>query len=736
MNLKQDFPAEPRRDDIDLRELLGTVLDHKWIIAAFVTVFTVAGLAYALLAAPVYEADATVQVEQKVPSLPGLDDLTQTLGASTSRATTEVALLMSRTIVGKAIGDLHLDIEAAPRRLPVLGSFIARRHAAEHPDELADPWMGMQSYDWGGARIVIPRLEVPAALLDQPMHLVAGEAGAYELRDDDDHAVLRGRAGQRTTSNGITLEVAALQARPGTVFDVVKHAPMTTIQQVQAALVATEQGKDSGIILLTYRSVDPQRATALLDRITQLYVQQNVERNAAEAANSLGFVREQLPKVRADLDRSSRALNAYQSRAGSIDITLQTKGLLDQVVALEASMQQVRMQRAEAEQRFAPGHPAAQSLARQQGVLESKKAALEREIARLPDTQQEVLRLSRDVQVSGQTYANLLNQAQQLDIARAGTVGNVRVVDAAATDTGHPVWPRLVFVLPGAFVLGGLLGLAVVFVRQLLRRGIEDMADIERQGLPVYACVPRSDAEQQLAAVVRRRREPAPSRLLARVAPNELAIESLRSLRTSLHFARLEARNNILMLTSARPGGGKSFVSANLAATMAQAGQPVLLVDGDMRRGALHTLMGDPAGVGLSDVIAGSVAVHEAVRPVAGVSGLSYLPRGTAPPNPSELLMHERFADVLAALEERYGMIIIDAPPVLAVTDATIIGHHAGTTMLVVRFGVDQAHEVALACQRLEQGQVTVRGAIFNAVERRSAGYYAYAYDDYRPVRA
>ena len=722
-----------RDDEIDLGELLGILIDHKWLIIIVTGLFFLCSVAYALLATPIYQANAVVQVEQKVPDLPGLSAISQTLGASSSEATTEIALITSRSVIGQAVDNLGLVVTATPRHFPLLGDFIARHYSPAQPGAVVPPKFGMNSYDWGGSALDIFRLDVPASLQGTTLTLVAGEHGAYSLRDDDGNVLVNGRVGQSASGHGVTIQVKALAANPGARFDVVRQRDLAVIGKLQQDVNASEQGKDSGIIALTYNNADPRLATNLLDQISELYVRQNVERNSAEAANSLRFVKEQLPNVRRDLERATAALNAYQTRAHSVDITMQTKGLLDQEVTVETSIQQLRMQQADMERKFTPQHPAYKALMQQIGQLEAQKAAMEKQVGKLPDTQQELLRLTRDVQVSNETYTGLLNQAQQLDIARAGTVGNVRIIDKAAVDTSRPVAPRKAMVVLGGTFLGGFLAVAFIFLRQMLNRGVEDPAAIEQIGLPVYASIPLS--EQEIAISVKEGAQHHGSNgkqhLLAASAPADLATEALRSLRTSLHFARLEAKNNLLMISGSSPNAGKTFVSSNLAAVIAQAGQKVLLIDADMRKGGQHKVMGGKPDNGLSELITGQIEISAAIRPIGGVQGLHFIARGKVPPNPSELLMHANFTALLNKLMPLYDLVIIDTPPILAVTDAAVIGHHAGTSLLVVRFGLNQAREIALAKQRFEQNGVEIKGAIFNAVERRSAGYYSYGYYEY-----
>lgn len=726
MTATQD-PA-PRDDEIDLSELLGTLSDNKWLIGTITGIFVALSIAYALLTTPIYQATSMVQVEQKVPNLPGLSALTETLSASNPEATTETALITSRMVIGAAVDELNLTIESGPRRLPVLGNFIARHYASSNPGAVSPPMFGLIGYDWGGAKLSIFQLDVPANLLDRPLRLVAGKGGAYVLVDDDDNVLVVGKAGEAASGHGVTIQVQTLIANPGTQFRVFRHRRLTVINGLQKAINVTEQGKESGILQMTYDNPDPERATNVLQQVGELYVRQDVDRNSAEAANSLKFVREQLPNVRRDLEKATAALNAYQIRAHSVDISMQTQGLLDQEVSIQTNIQQLRLQQADMQRQYTPEHPAYKALMQQIGQLEGQKNAIDKKVGSLPDTQQQLLKLTRDVQVSNDTYTGLLNQAQQLDIARAGTVGNVRVIDRAAVDVTRPVWPRKVIVVLGGALLGCFVALVYVFIRQMLNRGIEDPAVIEKLGLPVYATIPASLREQTLRD--KRFHRDSKHRLLVMDAPADLATEALRSLRTSLHFARLEAKNNVLVISGSSPDVGKTFVSANLAAVVAQSNQRVLLIDGDMRMGSLHKVVGGKPEVGLSELISGQTDLIAATRQVGPLENLHFIARGKIPPNPSELLMNARFSTLLDHLKQAFDLIIIDTPPILAVTDAAIIGHHAGTALLVVRFGVNQVREIALARQRFEQNAVPIKGAIFNAVEKRSSGYYSYAYYD------
>ena len=729
-------PAVSDDDEIDLLALFGTLLDHKWLIAGITAGFMVVGAAYALLAAPVYRATATIQVEQKKPGIPGLSDMSDLLGAQ-SQAVTEIQLLTSRSVIGKAVDALKLDIDIQPSLFPLLGNFLHRHYAPDHEGDLAPPQLGMSRFAWGGESLKIFQLEVPNALLEKKLNLIAGEKGHFTLFDDDENILVEGQVGLPAEKNGVKVQVEALSANPGTRFTVARERRLSAILDYQQALNVSETGKESGIITLSLDDEQPDQALAVLNAISQQYVLQNVERASAEAASSLDFLRGQLPEVRHDLEQSENALSGYQSRAKSADISLETKALLDQIVALDTNISQLKLQQAEMDHKFTRQHPAYQALMRQIGELTSKQAGLSKRVEALPETQQDLLRLTRDVQVSTAIYTQMLNKTQELDVMRAGAVGNVRIIDPADVDITNPVKPKKPLIVAIATLLGLFLAIALVLLRKALNRGIENPETIEQLGLPVYASIPYSElqkSEEDQRNKHNRKGKVAlhPAPLLATSHPTDLAIESLRSLRTSLHFAMLESGDNRLMISGPSPAVGKSFVSANLAAVIAKAGQRVLLIDVDMRKGYLHKVLDTDDKYGLSDLLIQRCTFQQALQQTE-VENLHFIPRGQIPPNPSELLMHHNFTNLLEKASGEFDLVILDTPPLLAVTDAAIVGRQAGTSLIVTRFGKNAPREIELTIRRFEQNGIELKGASFNGVERRASDYYGNgAYANYQ----
>lgn len=719
-------------DEIDLMGLLGTLIDHKWLIAGVTGVFMAAGVAYALLATPVYQANALIQVEAKKNDPLGFSDISSMLGKESPSAT-EIELIKSRRNIGAAVDNLKLDIEVEPNRFPLIGEFMARHFKPDADNPVASPLFGMNSFAWGGEKLKIAELELPKELLGKELMLISGEEGSFTLLDDDDNVLVKGQAGTAVKENGVKLLVETLQANPGTTFSVVREPRLTTIMAYQKALDVAERGKESGMIGMALEDTDPEVAIQTLNEIARLYVQQNIERTSAEAAQSLGFLKDQLPQVRKDLEKAENALNAFQIRSKSIDISLEAKAILDQIVALDTSISTLKLQQAEMDRKFTPQHPAYRALMGQLAELTAKQNRLAKQVEGLPSTQQELLSLTRDLKVSTEIYTQLLNKSQELDVMRAGAVGNVRLIDTADVDLRFPVKPKKALIVLIATLLGALLAIGYVLFRKALNRGVQNPDDIERLGLPVYASIPFSSLQKVEDEKSPGGRGTRVTPLLASSHPTDLAIEGLRSLRTSLHFAMLEADNNRLMISGPSPKVGKSFVSANLAAVIAQSGQRVLLVDVDMRKGYIHKMFGIPVENGLSDLLAKRCDLNTAIHKTE-VENLDVIGRGQIPPNPSELLMHKNFTEFLEHVSANYDQVILDTPPFLAVTDAAIVGRQSGTNLIVTRFELNPAREVELTMRRFAQNGIDLKGAIFNGVEKRASakyGYGAYGYYNY-----
>ena len=712
-----------RRDDdeIDLLELLGTLMAQRLLIGAIVGVALVLALFYVTVAQPIYRADVLIQVEEKQGGIPGLDEMSELFSAETS-STTEIEVYKSRSVIGRAVDELRLTIKAEPNYFPVIGRAIARRYSPEQAGDVASAFFGLRKFAWGGESIEVLGLEEDGRSRPEPWSLIAGEPGQYSVYYDDE-LVMDGRVGELSgaADGSLRLYVSELIAAPGTEFLLDKGPRLAVIKSLQSQINVSERGKRSGVLVATLDSADPVWAVEVLQQVSDQYVLQNVKRMSAEAAKSLEFLRAQLPDVKSELELAEDRLNQFRMSSRSVDISMETEALLTQIVEIENEISQLNLKQIELERQFKPQHPIFETLRQQQDQLTAKKRRFESEVDGLPDTQQQMLRLMRDVEVKTEIYTQLLNKAQELDVVRAGTVGNVRILDQAAVDVRHPVKPKKSLMIALAAVLGLVLGVIAALVRVALNRGVESPEQIEDLGIPVYATIPLSDEQDRKGESLG---------LLSEVYPEDLAVESLRGLRTSIHFALVGAQSQSLMVTGPSPNVGKTFVSSNLAALLASGGDRVCLIDGDMRRGTMHQYFDLPVEGGLSDILSGQKTIDQVLKNGGDSGNLTVVTRGKAPPNPSELLMSQQFTDMMRELNERFDVVIIDTPPALAVTDAAIVGHHVAATLLIARQRQNPVAEIRYACNRLEQNGVVVKGAVLNAVQR-NAGAYGYGYGNY-----
>lgn len=707
-----------------VRKYWEFLVDARWIIAETTIALLAAGVLHLLFAAPAYESDVVVQVEEKPvgpprEELPGLFDVR-------TPTDTELEVLRSRSLVGAVVDELHLDLVARPRWFPVFGRGLARGHVAPG---LAPARFGLGRFAWGGERIKLARLEVPPKLYGKRLALVARGERRFELLDPAGKTLLSGEVGKSASAavseGALDLFVSELVARPGTEFVVQRLPRDEVVEQLRKRLEIAERGRKTGVIRVGLRGSDPAIVGSTLDALARAYLQHIVGRKSAEAQKTLEFIEGQLPKVRANLEQAEQAVNGYRGRKGSIDVSAETKSTLDRLVAVEREYTTVELQAAEAKQRFTDSHPVMAATLQKLARLKAERDEIDGRLKQLPREELESARLMRDYKVADELYILLQNKSRELQVMKGGTVGNVYILDPALVPV-EPVSPRARTSLGLALALGVGLGLGLAFVKRSLSDGVEDPDAIERElGLPVYASIPHSEAEAQRARGGRHGKRRG---ALAGSDPQDLAVEAIRSLRTSVQFAMAEASNRIIAVAGPSPETGKTFVVMNLAHLLADAGSRVLVIDGDLRKGAVHRHFEGEVAPGLSDLILGTAKDADAVRKSSSEK-LDFLPRGAAAPNPSELLSSPRYRAVVDRLAASYDVVIVDTAPVLAVADSVLAARAAGTALLVVRAGRHRMREIAAALKQLSQGGLDPHAIVLNDVTPRTGGSrYRYSY--------
>ena len=728
-------PAGMRQDEeeIGLATYFDILWENRWLIASIAFVVTLIGASYAFLAKPVYESNMLVHVEEEgqKESKNIVGDVSSMFDVKAS-AMSEMELVRSRSVVSRAIDNLRLYIHAEPKRFPLFGSWLAGYNR-----QLSNPGvLGYGGYTWGAEKIDVATFNVPDAMLNKDFVLTAERDGQYRVSQKDQGIEFTGKVGTPavidTPRGQIELMVDQLNGKPGAQFNLNRSSRLATIESIQSALTVNEQGgKQSGVIGVTLQGSDPHLIYAVMTEIGREYMRQNAARKTEEAEKSLAYINKQLPEIKSQLEQAEAKYNSFRNANGTVDLSEEAKITLQQSAAAKAKKLDLEQKRLELLSRFTPEHPLVQGIDSQMKELNGEINSMQDRIKNLPMIEQNLVRLTREVKVNTDLYTALLNSAQQLKLITVGKVSNVRLIDAPMLPE-KPVKPNRPVILALAVLAGLFLGVLVAFFRKSLYGGIDTPEQVEKMvGVPVYATIPHSKKQKELYQQVNAKHQKVP--LLAAVASEDAAIESLRSFRAALQFSMPTFRNNIVLISGATPGMGKSFVSANLAALMAATGKRVLLIDADLRNGLLHLYFGFGRQDGLSDVIVGARTPEQAIHRNV-IENMDFISTGTLPPNPSELLLRPSFGEMLQQLSSHYDLVLVDAPPILAVADTLIIGSHVGAIYITTRAGVTTPGEINESLKRLAQAGLAAKGVLFNDLKTRPGRYgygYGYGYGGY-----
>jgi len=548
----------------------------------------------------------------------------------------------------------------------------------------------------------------------------------------------------------------------------------------------------SRLVDVSYRSSDPVLAAKIANALGEAYIKQNVELTSTTTKEASTFLTQQLAEQRAKLEASEQALQAYRERTDSVSLAERQNVVVQRLADLnaavtkanttriqkEAAYNQVKIalenpaaidtvplilsnpfvqqqktelaalqrQRAQLSEKLGPNHP---DMIKVGVAIQNAEARIQQEVAQVVQSMRndyeaalaeersltatlnrqkgeaQVLNrsgieygvLQRDNEANRQMFEALLKRTQETGISEELKAGNIRIVDQAETPRA-PVSPNTFNnLLIG--LLGGLgLAVGLAFAFEYGDDRIKNPDELKKSlGLPFLGMVP--------ALFDKTITNP----LITGGAPN-LFGESIRSIRTNVLFSSADEGSRLVVVTSSAPGEGKTAVSTNLSLALAQAGHRVLLIDGDMRKPRVHEVFAQTLAPGLSNLLVGDKQLSDTIRE-SPQQGLWLLPAGTFPPNPAELLGSKKFRDLTAYLQQHFDWVIIDTPPVMAVTDASITANLAHGVLFVVGAEMTSKRVAQRAVEQLEMSQARFLGAVLNRVDLEHNAYYYSRY--YRP---
>lgn len=717
--------SKTNEDSIDLKELFFSLIAQWKIIACCVILSLICALLYLRITTDTYSVDAMVQVEDSkgAASAALLGDLSKVTGgiSQKSPADPEIEILKSRMVLGQVIHNLNLDIKIKDNQSGLIDKLISQdKSKIEYRHESV-------VYNNLNASLIIQEFKVPEYYFDKPLKLEFKDTNQFTLMYKD-QVVFNGQLNKKNILNSNKglwqVQINAQGNLKDQSYTLTKLALLTAVNQFNSIYSVNEKGKMTGVIGLSYLGQDPEHITQVLNNVLNVYHEQNIERKSLESKQTLAFLERQLPELRKQLEDSEIKFNQFREKYKTVDVNAESELLLKQNIDLEKLKIELQQKQAELSAKYTNDHPLILQIDAQITDINKKIADLNNRLTQLPETQRLYLQLYRDVKVNTELYTSLLNSYQQLKIANAGEIGNVRIIDTAVEPV-KPVKPKKLIVLILSIFVGGFIGVLIALLRNMMRSGVNDSTQIENElDLPVYATVPRSPIQETRMSILKKKKS---IPILAVKSSDDIAIESLRSIRTAIHFALTSAKNNIIMIAGPSPEVGKSFISTNLATIFAQSNKRVLLIDADMRRGYMHKYFDIDVKPGLSELLSGQADLSQVLHKTQ-VTNLDVITRGKSPTNPSEMLSSTQFKDLLEKFQTQYDHIIIDTPPVLAVTDGIIISQYTGVNLIVARYAKSHMKELELTVNRFEQAGVKVNGFILNDIQRSSGGGYGYNY--------
>lgn len=789
--MDHNYPVtDPRQEDeIDLRDIWNLLLRNWPLIGFSILVVMGATAAYTFTAVPVYESTSTIRIDEETSKVPVLDIL-QTI-ATGSQVETEMEVLQSRTLAGAVVQDLRLQLGVVePRgeaRVHILSSIHVEPWAPEAEYRLvrgAGSHFTVYDEETGVSEGIVS-VTRPAVLPGVTFTLQPSALDYEEIR-------LSVRSFERAVGGlGNATGVSRPNREAGIVSVRYQSADTQLVHQVPNTLLGRfiRQRQDirkteaRSTVVFLQEQIDTLRIqlTAAEEALQTFREEGQVVNLEAEASAQVT----QLARLQADRNQLDAERAALQELVDEIDRIaagadpeapspyrrlISFPSLLRNQAASEflRSLNQLDQQKGELLQRRTLEDPDVlnltnrikeleqqlrsiattylQGLTNQVRSLDQNLTRFGRELERIPRKEIQQIRLGRQRQVLEEIYLLLQTRLQEARIAQAVEDPSVRIVDPAILPA-EPIKPRKALNLALALVLGSMLGVGLSFIREYLDETIHTREDLERAsgGLPVLGLIPRirgAGFGNGKYAKKRKRKKgglaPTPvdaleERLVTGKDPRNPVSEAYRSLRTNITFADLDRTAKTLVITSPLPKDGKSTTAANLAITMAQQGTRVLLADADLRRGVLNTVFGKDRTPGLSDLLLGGNGFKDTLQVIdLGESGtLDFLPSGTMPPNPAELLGSRRMKDLLGHLAEIYDLIVLDSPPLTVVTDAAVLGTKADGVILVARASSTEKGAITHSVEQLRKVPAKILGSVLNDVDYRRDGRYSSTYGKY-----
>jgi capsular exopolysaccharide synthesis family protein len=775
-------PGTPVSEPTYLWDLWQFTRRNRFLVLAVPLITAVATAALVQSMTPVYEAEALIRVDEErtaVPLVEALRSLTMVGGGS--QIHTEMAVLRARVVAEDVVDSLNLNVRlGSPRRVvrsELFDHLASTRTAAPGRYRLerrGDAFRVRADGDAGrvlrpGERTVAPGERFQLAGLEVVLSPAALDHDVIELVVDPFHDALRNfRRTARVSQPTREADIMAINYK-GPDPELVRDVPAVMAR----VFIDRRQAGKSAEARATVEFLDDQIATVAAElqriendllRFQETHGLVHLETEAKTEIERLALLQAERDVAEAERSALTRTLERIAGDGGPVARRLmyfptllrsaaaaETMGALTALENRRSTLLELRTpedpevvvltDRIDEMERELTANAMTylDGLGHQVVSYDRALAGFRSQLERVPARQIQLMRMEREAGILEETYLLMEARRKQGEIDAAITDYTVQVVDPPAFPV-RPVRPRKLLSVLLAGMLGMVLGIGAAFTREQLDTRVRTREDLRTASgeLPVLGAIPRmqtpaepgeSLGKRSIARILDRgngRRLGVEDRLVTRVDPRSPVSEAYRALRTNITFSRMERPPRTLVFTSAMPGDGKSTSASNLAITLAQQGINGVLIDADLRRGALHQAFAMDREPGLSELLLGRAALDDVVRSVelGGDRVLNFIASGGFPANPAELLGSPRMRELLAGLMAPYDTVILDAPPLNLVTDAAILGTLADGVIVVARAAATDRGALAHAISQLDAVNAPILGTILNNVDARKERYY------------
>ncbi|MDK2976934.1 MAG: protein-tyrosine kinase [Candidatus Marinimicrobia bacterium] len=755
-------------EEINIKEIFQTLMKGKWIILLSFILVTAVTIWYTFSQTPIYEASTQILIGAAKNQTAAIFDVMTPLGNSQMEINNEVEILKSRSLAESTIANLMENY--SPDSLYILGK--GQEEKVESIFNQVKRWIlllgnrDVEDEKWISTREDTIRT---LAYTLQEAITITPERNTQTIRisikspDPQEAAIIANTFAYEYYKQDLERSRGAMSE--------VKSFIQEQLEQVEERLRVSED---------SLRAFQQQEGVVNLDEASKNLLEQlaNFESEYYSAMAELGINEQQLKYLTRELDiKEKELLNNFIQTANPLILELQTK-----IAKLEASVveaiakgidenapqiQTIKVQMDKMKERLneetrmlisrgyipGPSDPLSinQSMLEdviklriEQILLQSKAKEFKKlvdyyskELEKLPQVIITFTRLERERLVNENIYMLMKNKYEESRITEASQISNVYVIDQSVPPK-YPVSPKKKMnVLLGGF-LGLGLGIGIIFLKEFLDNTIKTKEDLVKKGITTLAIIPEIDeikATKKARTVTHTEISQYQSRLITHFDPKSPVSEAYRSMRTNIELSGVDKPIKSVVITSAGPGEGKSTTIANLAIAFAQMEQKTLLVDTDMRRPVLQKVFKVPRVPGIADVITGSNTLEECIHKTS-VENLYILPSGNLPPNPSEMLGSKKMREIYQTLSGQYDKIFFDAPPIIAVTDASLLARLCDGLVVVVKSGVTHDEALDQVQNIVQQIKLPLLGAVINAITPKhmkgGSYYYYYRYMNYQ----